>query len=74
MVFAVGSGANETRSEFEEVIEVSKILIIIGLVLVLVFTIPYLAFMVLWEMTLIYRDKQERPDAVPPTKDEWKVM
>lgn len=70
----MGSGANETRSEFEEVIEVSKILTIVGLVLVLVFTIPYLAFMVLWEMALIYRDKQERPDAVPPTKDEWKVM
>lgn len=51
-----------------------KVMTIVGLVLVLVFTIPYLAFMVLWEMALIYRDKQERPDAVPPTKDEWKVM
>lgn len=51
-----------------------KVMTIVGLVLVLVFTVPYLAFMVLWEMALIYRDKQESPGAVPPTKDEWKVM
>ena len=74
MVFSVGSGANGTRSRFVEVIGVSKILIIIGLVLTLIFTIPLFGILILYEATLIYRDRRERPDAKPLSKDEWKIM
>lgn len=74
MVFAVGSGANEKRSGFEEVIGVSKILIIIGLALTLIFTIPLFGILILYEAALIYRDRRERPDAKPLSKDEWKIM
>ena len=51
-----------------------RFMIIVGLILTLVITIPYFIFMAFWEMSMIYRDRQERPDAKPPTKDEWKVM
>ena len=53
---------------------VSKLLIIIGLVLTLLVTVPLLGILVLIEATCIYRDKRERPDAKPLSKDEWKVM
>lgn len=48
-----------------------KILIIIGLILTLLVTLPVLFIVaaVSW-----YRCKYERPDADPPSKDEWKVM
>ena len=52
----------------------SKLLIIIGLVLTLLVTVPLLGILVMIEAAFIYRDKRERPDADPPTKDEWKIM
>lgn len=52
----------------------SKILIIIGLVLTLIFTIPLFGSLILYEAALIYRDRRERPDAKPLSKDEWKIM
>ena len=51
-----------------------KTLIIIGLILTLLVTVPVLWILVLFETALIYRDRRERPDADPPTKDEWKIM
>ncbi len=74
MVFSVGSGANGTRSRFVEVIGMSKILIVIGLILTLVVTLPILILLILTEAALIYRDRRERPDADPPSKDEWRLM
>ena len=52
----------------------AKMMIIIGLILTLVVTVPVLGILVLFEIALIYRDRRERPDADPPTKDEWKIM
>ena len=57
-----------------EVIEVSKILIVIGLILTLVVTLPILTLLILIEAALIYRDRRESPDADPPSKDEWRLM
>lgn len=57
-----------------EVIEVSKILIVIGLILTLVVTLPILILLILIEAVLIYRDRREHPDAAPPSKDEWRLM
>lgn len=57
-----------------EVIKVSKILIIIGLVLSLIFAIPLFVVLILYEAAMIYRDRRERPDAKPLSKDEWKLM
>lgn len=74
MVFSVGSGTKEKRSGLLEVIGMSKILIIIGLVLTLIFTIPLFGSLILYEAALIYRDRRERPDAKPLSKDEWKIM
>ena len=53
---------------------VSKLLIIIGLVLTLLVTVPLLGILVMIEAAFIYRDKRERPDAKPLSKDEWKIM
>ena len=47
---------------------------IIGLILTLLVTVPVLGILVLYEALLIYKDRRERPDADPPTKDEWKIM
>lgn len=47
---------------------------IIGLILTLLVTVPLLGILVLIEATYIYRDKRERPDAKPLSKDEWKIM
>ena len=74
MVFSVGSGTKGKRSGLLEVIGVSKILIIIGLVLTLIFTIPLFGILILYEAALIYRDRRERPDAKSLSKDEWKIM
>ncbi len=52
----------------------SKILIIIGLVLSLIFAIPLFVVLILYEAAMIYRDRRERPDAKPLSKDEWKLM
>ena len=57
-----------------EVIGMSKILIVIGLILTLVVTLPILILLILTEAALIYRDWRERPDADPPSKDEWRLM
>ena len=51
-----------------------KTLIIIGLILTLLVTVPVLGILVLIEAVLIYRDRRERPDAKPLSKDEWKIM
>lgn len=52
----------------------SKVLIVIGLILTLVFTLPILILLILTEAAQIYRDRRERPDADPPSKDEWRIM
>lgn len=52
----------------------SKILIVIGLILTLVVTLPILILLILTEAALIYRDRRENPDADPPSKDEWRLM
>lgn len=57
-----------------EVIKVSKILSIIGLVLSLIFAIPLFVVLILYAAAMIYRDRRERPDAKPLSKDEWKLM
>ena len=51
-----------------------NILTIIGLILTLVVTLPVLGILILCEAVLIYRDRRERPDAKPLSKDEWKIM
>ena len=51
-----------------------KVLTVIGLILTLVVTVPILGILVLYEAALIYRDRRERPDAKPLSKDEWKIM
>lgn len=48
--------------------------IVVGLILTGVFTLPALLFLFLYEATLIYRDLRKRPDAKPLSKDEWKIM
>ena len=52
----------------------SKILIVVGLILTLVVTLPILILLIMAEAALIYRDRRERPDADPPSKDEWRLM
>ena len=39
----------------------SKILIVIGLILTLVVTLPIMILLILTEAALIYRDRMERP-------------
>lgn len=51
-----------------------KVLTVIGLILTLVVTVPVLGILVLYEAAFIYRDRRERPDAKPLSKDEWKIM
>ena len=51
-----------------------KTLIVIGLILTGVFTLPALMFLFLYGVALIYRDLRERPDAKPLSKDEWRIM
>ena len=51
-----------------------NILTIIGLILTLVVTLPVLGILILCEAALIYRDRRDRPDAKPLSKDEWKIM
>lgn len=52
----------------------ARMMIIIGLILTLVVTIPILLFLILFMAALIDRDRRERPDAPPPSKDDWRVM
>ncbi len=52
----------------------ARIMIIVGLILTLVVTLPLLLFLFLFMAANIYRDYRERPDAPPPSKDEWRVM
>ena len=47
---------------------------IIGLILTLVVTLPAIGILILYEAALIYRDRRERPDAQPPSKDDWRLM
>ena len=51
-----------------------KTLIIIGLILTLLVTVPVIGILVMIEAAFIYRDKRERPDAKPLSKDEWRIM
>lgn len=46
-------------------------LMIIGLILTIMITLPVIVFAIWWSAILWYRDKLEKG---PPTKDEWKVM
>lgn len=57
-----------------EVIEVSKILIVSGLILTLVVTLPILILLILTEAAQIYMERREHPDAKPISKDEWRIM
>ena len=52
----------------------AKMMIIIGLILTLIVTVPILLFLILFMAALIDRDRRERPDAPPPSKDDWRVM
>lgn len=52
----------------------AEYIIIIGLILTLVVTLPILILLILIEAALIYRARRERPDADPPSKDEWRLM
>ena len=52
----------------------ARMMIIIGLILTLVVTVPILLFLILFMAALIDRDRRERPDAPPPSKDEWRLM
>ena len=52
----------------------ARMMIIIGLILTLVVTVPILLFLILFMAALIDRDRRERPDAPPPSKDDWRVM
>lgn len=52
----------------------AEYIIIIGLILTLVVTLPILILLILTEAALIYRDRRESPDADPPSKDEWRLM
>lgn len=47
---------------------------IIGLILTLLVTVPVLGILVLYEAAMIYRDRRERPDAKPLSKDEWRIV
>ena len=51
-----------------------KTMIVIGLILTAIFTLPAMLFLFLYGAALIYRDLRERPDAKPLSKDEWKIM
>ena len=42
----------------------SKILIVIGLILTLVVTLPIMILLILTEAALIYRDRMERPSRI----------
>lgn len=52
----------------------SKILIVIGLILTLVVTLPILILLILTEAAIIYRDRRESHGADHPSKDEWRIM
>ena len=52
----------------------SKILIIAGLIMTLVVTLPLMLFLILFMIACVDRDRRERPDADPPTKDKWRLM
>ena len=52
----------------------SKILIVIGLILTLVVTLPILILLILTEAAQIYMERREYPDAKPLSKDEWRIM
>ena len=52
----------------------AEYIIIIGLILTLVVTMPILILLILIEAALLYRDRRERSDADPPSKDEWRLM
>ena len=58
----------------KETITMAKFIIIIGLILTLVVTLPILILLILTEAAFIYRDRRESPDADPPSKDEWRLM
>lgn len=47
-----------------------KVLIIIGLILTAGLTLPIMFVSALF----MYDDWRKRPDAPPPSKDDWKVM
>lgn len=52
----------------------SKVLIVIGLILTLVFTLPILILLILTEAAQIYMERMDHPDANPISKDEWRIM
>lgn len=52
----------------------SKIMIIVGLILTGLVTLPLLGIALFLFITGVYRDYRERPDAPPPSKDEWRLM
>lgn len=52
----------------------SKVLIVIGLILTLVFTLPILILLILTEASQIYMERRGHPDAKPISKDEWRIM
>ena len=54
--------------------ETSKILIIAGLIMTLVVTLPLMLLLILFMIACVDRDRRERPDADPPAKDEWRLM
>lgn len=47
---------------------------LIVLILLLVFSVPFLAFMVIWELSMIHRDRCERDGSRAKDRDDWKVM
>lgn len=51
-----------------------KILCIIGIILTAFITMPIILFLIICEAANIYRAYRERPDAPPPSKDEWRLM
>lgn len=51
----------------------SKVLIVIGLILTLVVTLPILILLILTEAQ-IYMERMEHHDAKPISKDEWRIM
>ena len=51
-----------------------KVIVIIGIVLTAFVTIPIILFMIILVAVQIYDDWRRRPDAPPPSKDEWRSM
>lgn len=52
----------------------SKILIVIGMILTLVVTLPILILLILTEALQIYMERREHHDDKPISKDEWRIM